>query len=48
MQRMRAAGLPVLSSGDDPVRTSARHSSRVRGGFADYLASLAADLAGAS
>ena len=48
VQRLRAAGLPVLASGDDPVRTSARHSSRVRGGFADYLATLAADLAGAS
>ena len=48
VERMRAAGLRVWSTGDDPVRTSARRTSRVRGGFADYLASLAVDLAGAS
>lgn len=48
VQRMRAAGLPVQASGADPVHTSARSSSRVRGGFADYLATLARDLAGAS
>jgi glycosyltransferase involved in cell wall biosynthesis len=48
VQRMRAAGLRVRATGDDPVRTSARRSSRVRGGFADYLAALAVDLAGAS
>lgn len=48
VRRMRAAGLAVESIGDDPVRTSARRSSRVRGGFADYLVTLAADLARAT
>ena len=48
VHRMRAAGLPVVSTGHDPVRTSARRSSRVRGGFADYLATLAVDLARAT
>jgi glycosyltransferase involved in cell wall biosynthesis len=47
VQRMRAAGLAVLATGADPVRTSARRTSRVRGGFADYLVTLAAELAGA-
>lgn len=48
VRRIRAAGLPVRSTGHDPVRTSARRSSRVRGGFADYLATLAVDLARAT
>lgn len=48
VQRFRAAGMRVRSTAEDPVRTSARRSSRVRGGFADYLASLASDLAGAT
>jgi glycosyltransferase involved in cell wall biosynthesis len=48
VQRIRAAGLAVVSTGDDPVRTSARRSSRVRGGFADYLTALAVDLARAT
>ena len=48
VRRMRAAGLGVQSTGDEPVRTSARRSSRVRGGFADYLTALAVDLAGAT
>ena len=48
VKRLRGAGLPVRSTGEDPVRTSARRSSRVRGGFADYLASLAIDLAAAT
>jgi glycosyltransferase involved in cell wall biosynthesis len=47
VRRMRAAGVPVQSTGVEPVRTSARRSSRVRGGFADYLSALAVDLAGA-
>ena len=48
VERFRAAGLRVRSTGEDAVRTSARRSSRVRGGFADYLATLAVDLAGAT
>jgi hypothetical protein len=48
VKRLRGSGLRVRSTGEDPVRTSARRSSRVRGGFADYLATLAVDLAGAT
>lgn len=47
VRRLRAAGAPVLATGEDPVRTSGRRTSRVRGGFADYLAGLSVDLAGA-
>lgn len=48
VERIRAAGLRIRSTGEDAVRTSARRSSRVRGGFADYLATLAVDLARAT
>ena len=48
VERFRAAGLRVRSTGEDAVLTSARRSSRVRGGFADYLATLAVDLARAT
>lgn len=48
VRRMRSAGLVVLSTADEPVRTSARRASRVRGGFADYLATLAVDLSRAT
>jgi glycosyltransferase involved in cell wall biosynthesis len=48
VERFRAAGMRVRSTGEDPVRTSGRRSSRVRGGFADYLTTLASDLARAT
>jgi hypothetical protein len=45
VSRLRRAGLAVLATGDDPVTTSGRRTSRVRGGFADYLSGLDDELA---
>ena len=45
MSRLRCAGLVVLATADDPVVTSGRRTSRVRGGFADYLSDLDDELA---
>jgi hypothetical protein len=45
VSRLRRAGLVVQATGDDPVATSGRRTSRVRGGFADYLSDLDDDMA---
>jgi glycosyltransferase involved in cell wall biosynthesis len=45
VSRLRRAGLVVLATADDPVATSGRRTSRVRGGFADYLGDLDDELA---
>jgi hypothetical protein len=45
VRRLRRAGLVTLATADDPVATSGRRASRVRGGFADYLADLDDELA---
>ena len=45
VSRFRRAGLVVLATADDPVATSGRRTSRVRGGFADYLSDLDDELA---
>lgn len=45
VSRLRRAGLVVLATADDPVVTSGRRTSRVRGGFADYLRDLDDELA---
>jgi glycosyltransferase involved in cell wall biosynthesis len=45
VSRLRRAGLLVLATADDPVATSGRRTSRVRGGFADYLRDLDDELA---
>lgn len=45
VSRLRCAGLVVLATADDPVVTSGRRTSRVRGGFADYLSDLDDELA---
>jgi glycosyltransferase involved in cell wall biosynthesis len=45
VSRFRRAGLVVLATAHDPVATSGRRTSRVRGGFADYLSDLDDELA---
>jgi hypothetical protein len=45
VSRLRRAGLSALVTAEDPVITSGRRASRVRGGFADYLSDLAVELA---
>ncbi|MDF8263619.1 glycosyltransferase [Luteipulveratus flavus] len=40
VRRLRGAGLPILTVGEDPVLTSARRIGRARGGFAAYLSGL--------
>lgn len=43
VSRLRRAGLSALVTAEDPVITSGRRASRVRGGFADYLVDLAVE-----